>query len=70
MVTSLYFLLHSWTRTFGIGLFMVGIGMVSIGVTDGFSDYSPLGRTLYGVGIAGFALGVPLTIYAFYYGGF
>jgi len=70
VLVGAYLALHSWTRIFGVGVFMVGVGLIALGATDGFSDYSPLGKAIYGVGITGFALGIPLTIYAFYYGAF
>jgi hypothetical protein len=57
-------------RMLGVGVALVGVGLISLGITDGFSDYGPYGRLMYGIGIAGFGLGVPLALYAFYYGGF
>jgi len=65
-----YFALQSWTRIFGIGIFLVGTGLIALGATDGFSDYSPLGKVIYRVGVTCFGIGIPLTIYAFYYGAF
>ena len=67
---GVYCVLQSWTRIFGIGLGCIGFGLICLGLTDGFSDYGPLGRVLYGGGLAGFGIGLPLTLYAFYYGGF
>lgn len=67
-ITGVYYVTQSWTRTFGIGLLMIGVGVMTLGATNGFSDYSPLGKALYNIGLIAFGIGVPLAIYAFYSG--
>jgi hypothetical protein len=67
-IVGVYFITQWWTRTLGVGVLLVGAGLMAMGATNGFSDYSPLGKLLYKVGLISFGIGVPLSIYAFSYG--
>jgi hypothetical protein len=69
-VIGIYMARVSWTRTTGIGLFLIGFGLGALGITNGFSDQSPLGRLLFKLGLIAFCVGVPLGAYAFYNGAF
>jgi hypothetical protein len=47
----------------GLGLASLGLGGVFCGVTNGFTDYSPMGRLLWKLGIPALLLGLLLTGY-------
>jgi hypothetical protein len=63
------YFLQSWTRIFGAGLFLIGVGTMSMGVTNGYADYGPTGTLLYRIGFVGFFAGLAAGGYAYYYGG-
>jgi hypothetical protein len=55
---------YSWRMyPFAMGLGFLGIGSVLCGITNGFTDYSPLGRLFWKVGILTILMGLGLTIY-------
>jgi hypothetical protein len=54
--------------SFGLSLLLSGLGTATLGLTNGFSDPSPLGVTLYRVGIISFGVGLPALVYAIYAG--
>jgi hypothetical protein len=58
---------YAITRMFPLpgGLFLIGLAMTICGITNGFTDQSPLGRKLKKAGILLFLAGIPLSVYAF-----
>lgn len=65
-----YMCLHSWTRTTGIGLLLIGFGVASLGFTNGFADQSPLGKLLYRLSLVALGVGIPTILYGLYSGRF
>ncbi len=51
---------------FGAGLIFTGLGGILCGVTNGFTDYTPLGRLFWKIGIIALLLGLPVVIYYIY----
>lgn len=48
------------------GALLTGIAMILCGLTNGFTDHSPLGRKFKKTGILFFLGGVPLLLYSFW----
>ena len=48
---------------FSSGLIFLGLGSISCGLTNGFADYSPMGRMLWRFGLPFLLLGLLLTGY-------
>jgi hypothetical protein len=67
---GIFSVLKPWTRVFGIALLLNGAGCSTLGLTNGFSDPSRLGLTLYRAGIISFGVGLPALVYAIYAGSF
>ena len=53
-----------------IGITFIGIAMILCGVTNGFTDHSPLGRKFKKIGAFLFIVGIPLVGYIAYNSGF
>ncbi len=53
-------------RVPGAGLFFTGLGTAILGLTNGFTDFSPLGRFLYRIALIAFIIGIPVTVYYLY----
>lgn len=49
---------------FAMGLIFLGIGSILCGVTNGFADYSPMGRLLFKLGMPILLIGLLLTGYS------
>jgi hypothetical protein len=45
------------------GLIFLGLGSIFCGITNGFTDYSPMGRILWKIGIPTLLLGLLLAGY-------
>jgi len=52
---------------FGGGVFLIGVGNLMFGATNGFSDPTPRGRILFKAGIFGYVLGILSTAYSMRY---
>ena len=51
-----------------VGFIMVGIGMISCGITNGFTDHTPLGRKLKRIGAFLLIVGItPIAYIAYFY---
>jgi hypothetical protein len=50
-------------RIHAIGLILFGIGAIAAGATNGFADWSPLGRRLFQVGMPSLVLGLGMLVY-------
>jgi hypothetical protein len=50
-------------RLMGVGLFIIGIGNLLFGLTDGFSDTSPRGQVLFKLALGAYLVGVPIVGY-------
>lgn len=53
-----------------IGILFIGIGMILCGMTNGFTDHTPLGRKLKKIGAFLLIVGIPLAGYVGYNSGF
>jgi hypothetical protein len=53
-------------RVQGVGMVFTGLGIAILGFTNGFTDFTPLGRFLYRIAIAAFLVGVPISLYYLY----
>ena len=51
-------------RLLGIGFFLVGLGTVALGGTNGFTSHTDTGSKAGKVGIVAFILGLPILLYA------
>ena len=60
--------LQSWTRIFGAGVVLIGVGIMSFGITSGYADYGRNGTFLYRIGVFGFMAGLAAGGYVYYYG--
>lgn len=50
-----------------VGFMMVGVGMILCGITNGFTDHTPLGRKLKKIGAFLLIVGVPPIGYVAWY---
>lgn len=53
-------------RVQGVGLIFTGLGITILGFTNGFTDFTLLGRFLYRVAIVAFMFGIPISLYYLY----
>lgn len=53
-----------------IGFLLIGIAMILCGITNGFTDHTPLGRKFKKVGAFLFIVGIPMVGYVGYNSGF
>lgn len=53
-----------------VGIIFIGIGMILCGMTNGFTDHTPLGRKLKKIGAFLLIVGLPLVVYVAYTAGF
>jgi len=49
-------------RLFSAGLISMGVGMLFLGLTEGFTDPTPRGKFLYRVAVVAFLVGIPIVI--------
>jgi hypothetical protein len=54
--------LQSYTRVYGVGLLLLGVGSTLLGITDGFSDPTPKGRLLFRIAVIAFLIGTPIVV--------
>jgi hypothetical protein len=52
------------TYPLSAGLVFLGLGGVFCGITNGFTDYSPMGRLLWKIGLPSLLLGLLLVGYS------
>ena len=48
---------------FAAGVCFLGIGSILLGITNGFTDYTPAGRLLWKIGVPTLLIGLALSIY-------
>ena len=63
---GLWMIVTPGDRQFGVGFLASGLGIALLGVTNGFTDMSPLGRNLYRIGVISFVIGLPIVGYYFF----
>jgi len=54
------------TRIYCAGFFFTGVGNILFGMTNGFTDMTPLGRKLYRIALITYIIGIPIIIYFLY----
>jgi hypothetical protein len=59
-----YVLIYMRMYPFTAGLVFLGLGSAFCGITNGFTDYTPMGRLLWKLGIPILLLGLLLTGYS------
>jgi hypothetical protein len=59
-------LLFTWRRFHAVGFLLTGIGNILFALTNGFTNMSPLGHTLYRFALLAYAGGLPLIGYFLY----
>lgn len=62
-----YLALNSWSRFFAVGFFFTGIGNILFGLTNGFTDMTPVGHKLYRLALLAYVIGVPIIGYFLYH---
>lgn len=60
---STYHAVFFYDRVFSVGLLALGVGMLILGLTEGFTDPTPRGKFLYRVAIVSFIIGIPIVGY-------
>jgi hypothetical protein len=50
-------------RIFAIGFFFTAAGNILFGVTNGFTNMTPLGHKLFRLALAAYAVGIPFIAY-------
>ncbi len=63
---GLWLVTKSGNRLYGVGFLSTGIGNVLLGVTNGFTNMTPVGRKLYRIALIAFIIGIPIIIYFLY----
>lgn len=66
IVFAIFLVFTPYTRVFAVGLLLTGFGNVLFGLTNGFTDMTPVGRLLYRIALVAYLLGVPIIGYFFY----
>jgi len=54
------------SRIHSVGFIFAGIGNILFGLTNGFTDMSPVGLKLYRFALAAYVIGVPVIIHFLY----
>lgn len=54
------------SRMHSVGFIFTGIGNILFGLTNGFTDLSPVGLKLYRLALAAYIFGVPVIIHFLY----
>jgi hypothetical protein len=54
------------TRIYAAGFLFTGFGNVLFGMTNGFTDMTPVGRKLYRIALITYIIGMPIIIYFLY----
>jgi len=66
MVFGVWLVRSPGTRFYALGFLSTGIGNILFGMTNGFTNMTPIGRKLYRIALIAFIIGVPLVIYFLY----
>ena len=66
MALGVYFLLLPHTRMHSVGFLATGVGNILFGITNGFTDLSPIGLKLYRFALAAYIVGIPIIIHFLY----
>lgn len=53
-------------RLYCVGFFFTGFGSLLFGITNGFTNLTPFGQTLYRLGLTAFIIGIPSIGYFLY----
>lgn len=62
IVGGAYHAVFFFDRVFSVGLLSLGVGMLFLGLTEGFTDPTPRGKFLYRVAVVAFLIGIPIVI--------
>jgi len=63
LVLGVWVGIDGYTRVLGAGIFLVGVGTVALGATQGFIDSSPPTAVVSKLGVLAYILGVPALAY-------
>jgi len=63
---SVFLVMSPWSRFFASGFFFTGIGNILFGLTNGFTDMTPLGHKLYRFALLAYIIGIPIIGYFLY----
>jgi hypothetical protein len=63
---GVWLILASGSRFHGVGFLFAGTGNILFGVTNGFTDMSPIGRMLFRAALLAYLAGLPLIAYFLY----
>lgn len=66
IVFGVWLATNPWGRIFGAGFVFTGIGNILFGLTNGFTDMTPFGRTLFRFAVLAYLVGIPLIGYFLY----
>lgn len=66
IVFAVYLVMNPWARFFASGFFFTGIGNILFGLTNGFTDMTPLGQKLYRLALLAYIIGIPIIGYFLY----
>ena len=54
------------SRMYAAGFLFTGFGNILFGMTNGFTDMTPIGRKLYRIALITYIIGIPVIIYFLY----
>jgi hypothetical protein len=66
LLGGVYFVLLPWYRLLGLSMLATAVGCICCGLTDGFTNVTPLGTKLRKIGVVAFIVGVPVLVYTTY----
>jgi hypothetical protein len=63
---GIYLVLNSYTRLFGVGFLFTAVGNILFGMTNGFTDMTPIGQKLFRFALVAYLVGIPIIVYFLY----
>lgn len=66
VVFSIFLIMDAGSRKYSIGFFFTGVGNILFGMTNGFTDMTPIGRLLFRIALAAYVIGIPIIGYFLY----
>jgi len=65
-VFGVFLAMNSWSRFFAVGFFFTAFGNILFGMTNGFTDMTPIGRKLFRFALVAYIVGIPIIVYFLY----